>query len=44
MTSTEHSGHAGIWLSSAIALTLMLLPRVKGVIVALHWALDRRDA
>ncbi len=31
--------HAAIWLPLAVALCLALLPRVKGAIVALQWAL-----
>jgi len=30
--------HMALWLPLALALTLFLLPRVKGAVIALHWA------
>jgi uncharacterized protein (DUF983 family) len=31
--------HAAIWLPLTLALSLLLLPRIKGALVALQWAL-----
>jgi uncharacterized protein (DUF983 family) len=30
--------HAALWLPLAVALSLWLLPRIKGAIVGLQWA------
>ena len=30
--------HMALWLPLALVLTLFLLPRVKGAVIALHWA------
>jgi uncharacterized protein (DUF983 family) len=30
--------HMALWLPLALALTLFLLPRVKGAVIGLHWA------
>lgn len=36
--------HMSLWAPLTLALTLLILPRVKGALVGLQWALDvRRD-
>lgn len=36
--------HLAIWLPMTLALALVALPRIKGAVVGLQWALDiRRD-
>jgi uncharacterized protein (DUF983 family) len=39
IASPETWQHLAIWLPTTLALTLFLLPRIKGALVGLQWAL-----
>ena len=36
--------HAALWLPGTLALSLLLLPRIKGAVIGLQWGLNMRPA